>query len=485
VRTRCVGHACLEVEAGGLRLLTDPWWAGPAYSNQWYPWPTPRPEGVEERALDYVYLSHGHEDHLHLDTLARLRRGAVALVPESLTGPVDGFLRETGLFREVKVLRHGETVELREGLRATVYVNLTDSMLVLEHGGEVLLDGNDCLHASPDPVIDYFCRLLKQNHGRIDTLFLGHGGASWYPTCLRLPGTDEVQVAREREAHFQRAFFRVVQQLQPRVAGAFAASFALLEPHNRWINEVKFDMPTVEEAARSYPGVRATRVHTVLPNDVVEGERIVDGGTPRARLREAFAASCRSELREACARVESLAVRPPQEVAALAQAVDARVRQNRRLLGGVKPFGSELRLRDGGGLSIYVEVGAEGASARVGPPGELPGPVLELRTEILESCLAHDYGVESVFIGYGAIARLQRPDEFARIRQVLSLLTPRTSTSWRAVLDTVKRDPARAAGSIWRQRMPLALHFAERLGLVPKSQDISRLQPQPSDRRAA
>lgn len=485
MRTRCVGHACLEIETGGLRLLTDPWWAGPAYNHQWYPWPAPQPDGVEGRALDYVYLSHGHEDHLHGDTLMRLRPGSVALVPESLTAGMDGFLRETGIFREVKVLRHGETVPLRDGLKATVYVNLTDSMLVLEHGGEVLLNGNDCLHASPPHVIDYFCRVLKRDHPRIDTLFLGHGGASWYPTCIRLPRSDVTKAAREREEHFQRAFFRVVERLQPRVASAFAASFVLLEPHNRWINEVKFDMPSVEAAAARYPGVASTRVHTLLPGDVVEAERITDGGGPRARVHEAFAASCTAELKDACERAELLAQRSPQQMDALARAVDERVRRNRGRFGRSPALNVELRVRDGGGLSIYVDAGGRRAGARLGAPGEHSGPTLELRAELLEACLAQDFGVESVFIGYGAVAHLGSAEQFTQIRQLLVLLTPRRNASWRAVLDTVKREPVFALGGLWRQRVPLVLYIIDRLGLLPKDHEVAQLETAAARRDAA
>jgi len=40
------------------------------------------------------------------------------------------------------------------------------------------VNGNDALHASPPAVIDYFCILLRRRHRRVDTLFLGYGGAS-------------------------------------------------------------------------------------------------------------------------------------------------------------------------------------------------------------------------------------------------------------------------------------------------------------------
>ena len=43
MRTDFVGHATLLVQVGELKLLSDPWWAGPAYRGQWYPYPLPVP----------------------------------------------------------------------------------------------------------------------------------------------------------------------------------------------------------------------------------------------------------------------------------------------------------------------------------------------------------------------------------------------------------------------------------------------------------
>ena len=44
-------------------------------------------------------------------------------------------------------------------------------------------------------------------------------------------------MAVAREAHFAKGFARVVQNLNPRMAFAFAAGLVLLEPFNQWINE--------------------------------------------------------------------------------------------------------------------------------------------------------------------------------------------------------------------------------------------------------
>ena len=84
MRARCIGHACLEIETSGLRILTDPWWEGPAFGNQWYAWPTPQPAGVARRVIDYLYVSHQRADHFHAPTLATIPRGTTVLAPEAI-----------------------------------------------------------------------------------------------------------------------------------------------------------------------------------------------------------------------------------------------------------------------------------------------------------------------------------------------------------------------------------------------------------------
>jgi hypothetical protein len=473
MRTRSVGHACLEIEAKGVRLLTDPWWTAPSYTSQWYHWPTPQPGGVQERTLDYVYLSHGHEDHLHLDTLKTLRPGATALVPESLSGGMADFLREVGHFAEVIELQHGKTVTLKNGLKATCYINLTDSMLVLDSGDQVLVNGNDALHASPQVVIDFFCRMLKKNHPKIDQLLLGHGGASWYPNCVRLPGKDDREAAHQRELHFQENFLHVVNQLKPSVACAFAASFVLLEPHNRWINEVKFDMPAPDEVFANRGGNGTTRCHLLLPGDIIDGHEVIPSGHERPS-RESFERACAGELRAECAKVENLPAIPMAKLHALFRQLSAQVKTNRAFLGGVEPFTVELRLRDSPECSLYVQVTAKEATAELREPSA--GPiVLEMRSEILETALTQEYGIESIVIGYGAVATLQRAEQFAQVKQLLSLLSPRQG-AWRAVVKTVRRQPLQALGGIWRQWVPLALYVGERLGLLSHANDPKTLQ---------
>lgn len=462
---RSIGHACLEIEAKGLRLLTDPWWAGSAYTDQWHPWPLPRPAGVQDRPIDYVYLSHGHEDHLHPETLKTLRPGAIALVPRFLVGDMGSWLKNEMGFCQVVELPHGKKVRLRRGLTATCYVNLTDSLLVLEDGDRTVVVANDALHASPPAVIDHFCRLIARRHGSPDVLFLGFAGASWFPNCIRLPGKNDTAAARAREQLLSDNFLRVVDQLRPRVACAYAASFVLLEPHLRWIDDVRMNLPAPDELYRRRRPNGPTKVHLLLPNDVVDGIDIVSGTTPRPTL-DGLRQALTQELKDAADRAQHRPSVPLATLRPLVERLDAQVRAHRSRLGRRHAFAVGIHLRDAPEISLFIEVTRSSARAAIGHAPR-PGPTLETRYDVLKAAIEQDYGIESLLIGYGGVANLRSSADYARIVDLLRLMCPRPG-GVSALARSLISHPVEGGLSLWRQRWPLAITLGSRLGLFGK-----------------
>jgi hypothetical protein len=399
-------------------------------------------------------------------------------VPDFLNGSFGGMLRDELGICQVEVLRHGRTVKLRRGVRATCYINVTDSILVIEDGDRVLVDANDALHASSPATIDYFCRLLRRNHPSIDTLYLGYSGASWFPNCLRLPGKHDRAVARAREELFADNFVRVVEALRPRIACAFAASFVLVDPALRWINEVKMSVETPDQLYRRAHPEGGTRVHLLLPNDVVDDVDIISGATPRpspAELTKAF----ETTLQTAVERAEHLTPLTHDQLKGLVQRVDSRVRAHASRANPKRPFSVEIRLRDNPGVALDIDFDRSGARAALGVPRSTHASI-ELRAEILEAALRDDYGVESVVIGYGAIATLNRPEELATVQTLLAMLTPRQST-WQSLAGEIRQHPLHAAATAWRQRVPLALSLGTRLGVIPHPYELRNLSASPDD----
>jgi L-ascorbate metabolism protein UlaG (beta-lactamase superfamily) len=82
VRLRYLGHACILLETKGLSILTDPVLS---YSYQ-----TEIPRYVYEDlpdSIDYVLLTHSHQDHVSFETLLQIRSKIKNIVvPKNITG---------------------------------------------------------------------------------------------------------------------------------------------------------------------------------------------------------------------------------------------------------------------------------------------------------------------------------------------------------------------------------------------------------------
>jgi hypothetical protein len=234
MRITFVGHASILVESGNIALLTDPWWNGPCFGAQWWIHPVPFLDVLDKRKLTHIYISHGHNDHLHPGTLARFSRDTKMLVARDLR--IAPALEAMGF--TVMQLPDGETVDLGSSVKATIRPTISgDSLLVVSDSREVCVNLNDALHATPEPVQDRFIAWLKEKFPVIDYVFCGYGTASHFPNCYRIPGKDDARTAIQRQHHFNTRWARIIQELGPTFAFPFAADVALLEKDLFALNE--------------------------------------------------------------------------------------------------------------------------------------------------------------------------------------------------------------------------------------------------------
>jgi Beta-lactamase superfamily domain len=276
-----IGHACLKITVGRLKILTDPWLNGPAYTRQWYQYPLPD-RSVPIDDVHYIHYSHGHEDHLHAPTFSLLPKSATVLLTRQWFPGNAEWLKSEGFFT-VREVPSGQWIRLADPSQSDAVdcvnlVNRSDSISILMSSRETLVNVNDALHCYDTSCIDHYCRrihgLLK---GRpIDFLFCGYAGASYFPNCLRHPNKDDREVAIARERHLAQGFARLVQNLAPRTALAFASGAVLLEPFNIWINEVKFRNDPILLTEQQLPSMRG-RMFNLVP-----GDRITSRGLERS-----------------------------------------------------------------------------------------------------------------------------------------------------------------------------------------------------------
>ena len=88
-----VADSTFIFEHEGLRILTDPWIGTTIYGGAWRQFPQPVIKPSDVGRLDYIFISHIHEDHCDAQTIAALDRNATVLLMDRKPNFVDSFLR--------------------------------------------------------------------------------------------------------------------------------------------------------------------------------------------------------------------------------------------------------------------------------------------------------------------------------------------------------------------------------------------------------
>lgn len=267
-----VGHASILIETDGIAILSDPWWRGPCFGAQWWTYPPPATEVLEQVKPDYIYISHGHHDHLHPGTLKSFSRDTTILLAASTK--MGNFIRQMG-FKVIEF--HDDEIALgSSGVKCRIIPTYSDdTLMVLRSADEVCININDALHSAPLEVQNTVVSQLRAAYPVIDYVFCGYGTASHFPNCYVVPGKDSVASARRRQLHFTREWAKLMAALQPRFGFPFAADVVFLETDLQWANEAVHN--ALRPTAVFKEMFPASPVHTI---DIAPGF-VIENGAPR------------------------------------------------------------------------------------------------------------------------------------------------------------------------------------------------------------
>lgn len=266
-----LGHAGLRVVADTVGLV-DPWFATTgAFLGAWHQLPANSHLATDELlSPDWVAISHDHQDHLDLATLARVPARATIFVPDYASKRLVHLLR--------RVVR-AEVVEVRAWEHAQIDARgswLTfipeqspmchDAAVLVWSGGTSLLDCNDARLTAAQAR-----RAAIAAGGRIDVMTIQTSGASWHPVCYEYPE----RILREVSALKRRSKWLAVRSLlrasPPRIAVPFAGPPCFLDPelrrHNQWLHSPGI-FPDHEQSADWFrENLPEQRMCTLLPGD--------------------------------------------------------------------------------------------------------------------------------------------------------------------------------------------------------------------------
>ena len=137
-----IGNATLICYDRGPILVTDPWIVGSAYFGSWglsHEVPDEQAEAV--RNSEYVWISHGHPDHLNADS-EPYYLGKKILLPDHAGGRIRNGFEEAGF--DVTVLKDRVWHRLSDRIRVVCVANHNqDGILLVDVNGRLLVNMND------------------------------------------------------------------------------------------------------------------------------------------------------------------------------------------------------------------------------------------------------------------------------------------------------------------------------------------------------
>ena len=192
MRLTHIANAGCWYDAGGFRLLADPWVVDGAFEGSWCHFPPLRTKPEDLAGAQILYISHLHPDHLNPPSLTHVRRDIPVVVLDHGANYLHRMLRDEGFTNLVRV-KDGESVSLGP-FRLTMFApfcshpfhesiigNAIDSALVIQADGQTVLNCND-----NNPSVEA-ARMLRQMFGRIDVAQLPYNAAGPYPACFAMP----------------------------------------------------------------------------------------------------------------------------------------------------------------------------------------------------------------------------------------------------------------------------------------------------------
>ena len=254
--------SAVMIETKGVKILCDPWLVDGELYGSWNHYPPIDFQPQNFNDVDFIYLSHIHQDHFSKKSLSKLNKDIPVIIHNYENKILRENIKEMGF--KVNELNHND----RTHLKNQVFINILaadncdpsicykyfgcapleskygstsiDTMSVIDDQDNVLVNTNDC----PFELSFTAATTLKEKYSKIDMLLVGYTSASAYPQCFTLSEAEKIREKERMQQDFLKKAENYVNLFEPDYFMPFAGRYTLagkLAPLNDYRGVTELD----------------------------------------------------------------------------------------------------------------------------------------------------------------------------------------------------------------------------------------------------
>tara|TARA_Y100000310_G_scaffold335866_1_gene418960 strand:- start:12 stop:1355 length:1344 start_codon:yes stop_codon:yes gene_type:complete len=237
--------SAVMIETKGVKILCDPWLVDGELYGSWNHYPPIDFQPKNFNDVDFIYLSHIHQDHFSKKTLSKLNKDIPVIIHNFESKVLRENIKKMGF--KVNELNHND----RTHLKNQVFINILaadncdpsicykyfgcapleskygstsiDTMSVIDDQDSVLVNTNDC----PFELAFTAATTIKKKYPKIDMLLVGYTSASAYPQCFTLSEAEKIKEKKLLQQNFLKKAENYVNLFEPNYFMPFAGRYIL------------------------------------------------------------------------------------------------------------------------------------------------------------------------------------------------------------------------------------------------------------------
>ena len=220
-----ITHACLFIEFGNKKILTDPWLVGPSWGGSLWHFPTHNFTPKNLPTPDIIYFSHGHDDHFHEPTINAFPKSwlkAKIVVPKYKEKWWSESLEAK--FKDIHYVKHNNIYKINGDLSMQIFMNDNGD---IDSSLKIKFKDKSCFLQTDNLMSIKEARRIGQL-GKIDIAFVLPYLTGIYPAYYKMPKKKMIIQGKKKKHNSLNYCLNIVKNLKPKHVVPFAVDVASL-----------------------------------------------------------------------------------------------------------------------------------------------------------------------------------------------------------------------------------------------------------------